>query len=313
VQHYRPNLPDQINPVLHRAMAKQPEDRFPNVMAFAQAFNAAVRDAVAASEAPTEFTTYALPQATFTLPFPAPTRMPTTRANEEPTPAAATTPHDSFGRWRTLILWVETGVLLLAIALIVLLISQRSTQDPPVTAAAFVAALNASPTPPDDPVQPTSGSGNGSLLRPATDTFTAPLVPTTSDSPVHLAAALSTVTASEMPMATLTATATPSETPTTTATATDTQTPTSTPTSANALPRSNVPWHQGSHLRVNNPNGSWLRARPSTRSAQVATLAYNNLVTATGNKFFDGRQWWWEVSSAWGAVGWVEQYSLMEQ
>jgi hypothetical protein len=74
-----------------------------------------------------------------------------------------------------------------------------------------------------------------------------------------------------------------------------------------------VNWRNGSALRINNPNGAWLRSRASTRAAQVATLAYNNAVTATGDYYYDGRQWWWEVSSSWGAVGWVEQYSLVEQ
>jgi hypothetical protein len=100
---------------------------------------------------------------------------------------------------------------------------------------------------------------------------------------------------------TRTNTYTPSPSPT------ETETPTITPTFA---PRPSVNWQAGTQLRINNPNGAWLRSRPSTRASQVATLANNNPVAATGRYQFDGRQWWWEVQATWGAVGWVEQYSL---
>jgi hypothetical protein len=72
-----------------------------------------------------------------------------------------------------------------------------------------------------------------------------------------------------------------------------------------------VDWRAGTQLKINNPNGAWLRSSPSTRAGTVATLANNNPVTATGNKRYDGRQWWWEVTAEWGAVGWVEQFSLV--
>jgi hypothetical protein len=61
---------------------------------------------------------------------------------------------------------------------------------------------------------------------------------------------------------------------------------------------------------VSNASGVWLRSRPSAFALQVATLAHNNSVTATGNRQYDGQQWWWEVRASWGAIGWVEQYSL---
>ena len=101
---------------------------------------------------------------------------------------------------------------------------------------------------------------------------------------------------------------TPSLSPTPTQTASETLTPTSTSTALALLPTVN--WRAGTQLRINNPNGVWLRTRASARASQVATLANNNSVTATGNSQYDGRQWWWEVRASWGAVGWVEQYSL---
>jgi len=85
--------------------------------------------------------------------------------------------------------------------------------------------------------------------------------------------------------------------------------PTNTPEPTISAPRS-VSWNAGTRLIVNNPNGVWLRRSPTSGAAQVATLAFQNLATATGKKHFDGLRWWWEVRADWGAVGWVEQVSL---
>jgi serine/threonine protein kinase/uncharacterized protein YraI len=42
LQVFRPNLPEAITVVLERALAKKPEDRFPNITSFAQAFDKAI-------------------------------------------------------------------------------------------------------------------------------------------------------------------------------------------------------------------------------------------------------------------------------
>ncbi len=78
-------------------------------------------------------------------------------------------------------------------------------------------------------------------------------------------------------------------------------------------PPPTVNWQAGTQLRIMSTGAVWLRVTPSASESQHQTLANNNAVTATGNKHYDGHQWWWEVQATWGAVGWVEQYSLVER
>lgn len=89
-------------------------------------------------------------------------------------------------------------------------------------------------------------------------------------------------------------------------TATATFTPGAPPTST---PAPEVNWSAGALLVVINPDGVWLRDQPASDTIN-ATLANNNVVTATGNFQFVVGQWWWEVRAEWGATGWVEQTSL---
>ncbi len=289
VQAYRPELPDQVNVVLHRAMAKQPDKRYPNAMTFAQEFAAAVQGL--GGERSTGFLTYSLPQTAFTLPFPTPTgtAVVTSRVSTETSADPPATLRLSAAQGRNLILWVESAMLAVAVILIVILLMQRTGNDPPSTpvAAAAGAISSATPVLTAEPTLSPSSEGNIELAQ-----LQSSSTPMLTDTPTP--AATTEIIAAD------------------TAAVTGTVVPPVSPTSV-SVARPTVPWHNGSHLKIMNSSGAWLRSHPSTRAAQIATLAYNNLVTATGNYFFDGRQWWWEVRASWGAVGWVEQYSLVEQ
>jgi SH3-like domain-containing protein len=101
---------------------------------------------------------------------------------------------------------------------------------------------------------------------------------------------------------------------------TPTAVPTATPTpDPNATVivnrRPTVNWPPGTGLRIAIGGQSvWVRAQPSSRNDQiVTTLANNNPVTATGNFRWDGRQFWWEIRTQFGAVGWIEQSYLVPQ
>jgi hypothetical protein len=96
---------------------------------------------------------------------------------------------------------------------------------------------------------------------------------------------------------------------------TATPTATYTPSRLAETPRPTVSWGAGTLLKVINASGAWLRSAPSTTASQTATLAFNNPITATGRRQYDSKtnQWWWEVRADWGAVGWVEQFSLTER
>ena len=89
-----------------------------------------------------------------------------------------------------------------------------------------------------------------------------------------------------------------------------TATPTPNATAGHFVARPAAAWAAGTRLKINSAN-VWLRTSPSSQAGQVATLAFQNPVTATGSKHFDGRQWWWQVRADWGAVGWVEQALLL--
>jgi WD40 repeat protein len=58
------NIPEAVAPVLERALAKQPEDRYPTVSAFADAFTEAVQGL---PEEPTDFFTFSLSPATMPI------------------------------------------------------------------------------------------------------------------------------------------------------------------------------------------------------------------------------------------------------
>ncbi|MEO8394226.1 MAG: hypothetical protein ABI700_14645, partial [Chloroflexota bacterium] len=237
---------------------------------------------------------------------------------------------------RSLVIWVETGLLVAAIMLIVLLISQRSDPQPPAptSVAALATAQDLSVALTDDPTLPAINENNVALLSAVftftpttspTQSFTANSVPVVAADPTETHTPSSTPTSTQTFTQTFTVTFTPTltETPTFTPTLTETptethtftSTPTDTPTETLTpvrVARPTVHWDAGTPLRISNPNGAWLRSRASTSARQVATLAHNNPVTSTGSYYFDGRQWWWEVKASWGAVGWVEQYSLVQ-
>jgi serine/threonine-protein kinase len=411
VQHYRVGAPDAINAVIRRAMAKQPEDRYPNNMAFAQAFATAIRDA--GEDPPTEFSTFALPRTPLSLPMPTPLPRQSSTLNVADSSNLPISTQPSPTRGRTVMLWVLSGlVIALSVAVISLIVSRLgddvvSTPTTVVAVAATETATIAAPlvvsqqvTQTNSPAFNASGETStvetSATLRPLASTATArsilrnlgaarlttmppdaltattesasPILNTTesliaaptmssspvptetvlppSSTPTETALSLSDVpsetpslmpsdalplpplpTTTPSPMPTATETLTPMNTSTRTPTVTDrkptmtrtnTYTPSPTPTETETptitptfVPRPSVNWQSGTQLRINNANGAWLRERPSARAAQVATLANNNPVTATGRFQYDGRQWWWEVQASWGAVGWVEQYSLI--
>ena len=352
VQHYRSDAPEQINSVLQQAMAKQPGDRFPNNRAFAEAFVFAIRDV--AEEPISEFALFVLPPLSFSLPIPTGSRLNPTALDEGTAPSEFPKRQSkaTSGRARNLIIWVQSGLLMLSIVLIALLlmrdmsnsitptqvVSVSVTDSPPDTPAptatltsselatdsALVAVLFSTLEP-----SPTTAPINTSILTELqiptatllpTSTETATVSPSSTPSPQPSLTSTPTETPSPVPTATVsftatsvpTATASLTNTPNSTRTATSAETPSVTATPTISAPRPTVNWQAGTQLKINNPNGVWLRSRPSSRASQVATLANNNGVTATGDHYYDGRQWWWEVTAAWGAVGWVEQYALVQ-
>ncbi len=120
IQRDRPNVPDRINAVIQQAMAKKPEDRFPNNTLFAEAFAAVIHDA--SDETATGFAIEPMPErAPIILLGATPTPIKPPIIPEVPVP-----PPIPSGRGRNLTLWILTGlVLLLAIALIVLFTSRQ--------------------------------------------------------------------------------------------------------------------------------------------------------------------------------------------
>jgi serine/threonine protein kinase len=348
VQHYRSDAPEEINSVLQRAMAKQPGERFPNNRAFAEAFTSVIREA--AGEPVSEFTSFVLPPASFSLPIPTGGKVIPTALDEGTAPSQLPNrqSRSASGRARNLIIWIQSGLLMLAIVLIAILLvrdmNNGSTPTQVVVASvtdtlASTATLTSSELATDSALVAVSlstlePSSTTSPSDTATPVLTETQAPTATPSPTPTNTAIFTVTApqpsltstasrtsSPVPTDTasftativqslMAATATLTDTPSATRTATETPTATATPTIS--APRPTVNWQAGTQLKINNPNGVWLRSRPSSRASQVATLANNNGVTATGDRHYDGRQWWWEVTAAWGAVGWVEQYALVQ-
>ncbi len=357
-------------------MAKEPEGRYPSNSEFARAFADAIRGFE--NERSTKFTTFPLPTAALSAPFPAALKTSSSSTLQVPS-RLPSPPAAPAGRWNKFIIYgLSILVIALTTALIMLIVviaPQLNTATPtPIEAAGLIATNTATPVssaaafaeqtvqaaPPEPSATATFRASNTaaptktptetatftpSATATLTPTHTAShtLTPTATFTPSNTATATATATpthtASHTPSNTPTPTATPTETPTptpsstptrtfsptasntatltATATPTHTPTPTETPTETPTatvvyVPRPTVNWQQGTQLKVNNVNGAWLRSRPSTRAAQVTTLAHNNPVTATGNRQYDGRQWWWEVTSSWGATGWIEQYSLIQ-
>lgn len=350
IREYRSDAPESLNEILLRAMAKQPADRFPNNRAFAEAFALAVHEV--SGKPITDFSSFQLPQATFSLPMLSAnqtSRLEETAPSPEPFNRQLKPAHS---RARTIIIAVQSVLLVIAVILISILLireASRSTGLPTqVVASALsetppvLAETSAQPTDEDAvlPVSlstleatPTASPAATSTdlptetalpatetLLPPTSTFTpAPTetpqpsaTPTSTSTDAPTLTFTPTFTATTLPTETPTLTPTFTHTPPATPTETPTETPTATATSGVVAPRPTVNWTQGTTLRINNTSGVWLRTRPSSRAGQVTTLAYNNGVVATGNRQYDGRQWWWEVTSSWGAVGWVEQYALVQ-
>ncbi|MEP7291395.1 MAG: serine/threonine-protein kinase, partial [Chloroflexota bacterium] len=226
VQLYRPSAPDQLNAVLQQSMAKKPEDRFLNNLAFAQAFAAAVRNV---EEQPsTEFTAFMLPRTGFAMPFPTPVRMSASSPDTAPassdgvrSPDGSTAPaahSSSAGRRHDYLLWALGGIILvLALAILALFVSQQNAlgDNLPTAVAGGVATATPSPT---FTLEATQQALSGEILpvsqvdstETPTDTASATLTPTFTLTLTHTPSATATATNTATPVPSLT----PSDTPT---------------------------------------------------------------------------------------------------
>ncbi|MBI5667504.1 MAG: SH3 domain-containing protein [Chloroflexi bacterium] len=72
-----------------------------------------------------------------------------------------------------------------------------------------------------------------------------------------------------------------------------------------------VDWAAGQSLCVTRADGAWLRAAPSSSSADIVqVLANGDAVAANGEPQYDGVQSWWPVRTGDSRTGWIEQVSL---
>ncbi len=256
-REFDPLLPESIEQVLFKAMAKQAADRFQKVGDFAKAFATAIREAPETlhPHETTGFFTFSLPRPSAPLgattadavgmpPPPARTPMPS-----RPPSAAPSSPQGSILQRRQVILPIAVLILTLIALAVGLFISASSgrTGDLEQTEtalamlqASLTAAAQPTATPttpvvyvfpsntPSETATPTATATPSQTDTPTfTDTPTVTATPSQTDTPVELGPPGGTpVAASETP----TTTATPSQTHTPTFTDTPTLTPTDTPT-----------------------------------------------------------------------------------
>jgi len=197
-QVWRAGLPSALQQVLERAMSKQPQDRFPTVMAFAQAFEKAI---TGREERPTGF---------FNTPLPPGPVIPTSRI--VPVSDTHTQPTTAVQRWyRNPLYWGVAGLALLALVVgaALALLSPKGAIVPTSTATSEATVQVAA--------NPTATATTQIVL-------TATKPPTETASPTVTLTPTITLTLSP----TLTVTITPSPTFTPTATDTATATPTET-------------------------------------------------------------------------------------
>lgn len=282
---YRTDLPDAVHEVLKKALTKDPQDRYPTVMAFVVAFEGAVQGQISQ---PTGFFVTPLPQKA----IPAPAR---TSAKVDQDAPTSTEPRQLFtpapianerttgvqtqviqrGRRRLLM----GGGLIAALAAVIggiVLFSGGGLSDDDHAATQTQLAFLARPTETDTPTD--------------TATFTATATPTDTDTPSSTATNTATLTPTDTPTLTHTPTPTPSDTPT----RTPTRTPSHTPTPS-------IPVVEASRQLV-------LRAGPGAQYPQVGTLAAGERLEITGISE-DGS--WYQVLLPDGSPGWIVSSSAM--
>lgn len=78
-----------------------------------------------------------------------------------------------------------------------------------------------------------------------------------------------------------------------------------------AITIAHVDWAAGRSLCVTKADGAWLRAAPSSNSADIVrVLANGDAVAANGSPQYDGAQSWWPVRTGDNRSGWIEQAAL---
>ncbi len=262
----RPNVPEAVQTVLERALAKNPEERFPTVTSFAQAFQRAITGYEGKS---TGFFTFKFQNVLSPPPIITPSRPYT-----PPPIVPPLTPHPPTEIQRPVtggnsnrMFWVLGAVIVALIAVIVLLVLNlnrgvgvASVPTPTETALpspsftlTFTSTATESVIVPPPPTQTWTATAAASETPTATSTWTA------------------TVTPSETPTASLTSTATYTLTSSATSTFTSTATLTATPTASQTHTPTLVPLsiHSFSTSTSNSTPGSSITLTWKTVSDHV--------------------------------------------
>ncbi|MGB1285676.1 MAG: serine/threonine protein kinase, partial [Aggregatilineales bacterium] len=247
VTHFRPDLPSDINHVIHTALAKDPADRYQNVIDFAHDMHSALLDVI--PEDLHDFNnithqTGEVTRRTNTL-IDDENNLDTGSPGTVPRPAAPPSRSQSFSP-------MTIGLVLLAVGLVVMLFlyqmaateSANATQIAEAQSTAIAQAANTraaialmatdTPTatiaPTESPVPTSTSTATPTNTVTPTETASPTETSTATHTPSSTATETATLTPSQTPTATHTPTLTPSYTPTETATLTPSQTPTATQT-----------------------------------------------------------------------------------
>ena len=341
LEAWRADLPPEVQPVLARAMAKEPRERFPSMREFAAAFERAIQGNPGL---PTGFFVTPLPRKpapavvpdtpTITpappgrtpppAPLPdAPTTppglgLPTPAPRQDATvPPAPQTLERQAARRRSPVVWAAT---LIVVALLagggLLALSQRgdqaalaSTQTAvavEAAAAETAVALAALATATDTPTYTPTATDTPTYTPTATDTAT--FTPTATDTATFTPTATDTPTPTFTPTATPTSTATP--TPTATDTATFTPTATVTPTPTPTFTPTSTPTATPATPVVQMARAIAARLGPGAQYPVVMTFEAGERLDILGVSA-DGL--WYQVLLPDGTTGWVvSSQSLVE-
>jgi serine/threonine-protein kinase len=229
-QILRLDVPESLTLVLERALAKRPEDRFPTITAFSQAFNAAI---VGSEGQPNQIFTFRLERKPIPAPPPVASSEATTKGplappvgshavnlddKTVPPGTAPQPPAESISAAKPFyanpIVWAVAAAIIVIAALLVLVSSRSSADSAAATQTAIVAAANVA--------QAASATANFNNVA---GTLTAVAQAAAQNKPTQVIAATTVVP-----------TRTPTETPTKTASPTLTFTPTQTLTATPATP-----------------------------------------------------------------------------
>ncbi|HEX3049416.1 MAG TPA: serine/threonine-protein kinase, partial [Aggregatilineaceae bacterium] len=222
VQLVRPDFPEALNLVLERAMAKKPQDRFPTMTAFAQAFTGAVAGHM--GEQTTFFTAPVLrPKAR-----PAPAHISQTAATVIDTAPPAPPPPQRRALW-----WGAGALIIGVLALIGILVLTSGEDDDHSEESDAKAGLVTTATPTDKPTTPTATENIKAtalviaegMLTSTAELFTPTVTPSPTPSLTPSPTPSLTITPSETPTPTSSPTITPSPTPSSTPSPLPTETP----------------------------------------------------------------------------------------